>query len=87
IRVPAHTVDALNKLSRLALTHRQRTGDVADAPALSTQMQLPVDKVRELMRIVREPVSADSPVSPDHDLTLCDVTIDPDAPNPEDAAS
>ncbi|CAB3757769.1 RNA polymerase subunit sigma-70 [Burkholderia puraquae] len=87
IRVPAHTVDALNKLSRLARTHRQRTGDVADAPALSTQMQLPVDKVRELMRIVREPVSADSPVSPDHDLTLCDVTIDPDAPTPEDAAS
>ncbi|VWD06380.1 sigma-70 family RNA polymerase sigma factor [Burkholderia contaminans] len=87
IRVPAHTVDALNKMSRLALTHRQRTGDVADAPALSAQMQLPVDKVRELMRVVREPVSADSPVSPDHDLTLCDVTIDPDAPNPEDAAS
>ncbi|MCA8293895.1 sigma-70 family RNA polymerase sigma factor [Burkholderia sp. AU30198] len=87
IRVPAHTVDALNKLSRLARTHRQRTGNVPDAPALSTQMQLPVDKVRELMSIVREPVSADMPVSPDHDLTLCDVTIDPDAPTPEDAAS
>ncbi|MBN3844754.1 sigma-70 family RNA polymerase sigma factor [Burkholderia sp. Ac-20349] len=87
IRVPAHTVDSLNKLSRLARTHRQRTGDVADAPALSTQMQLPVDKIRELMSIVREPVSADSPISPDHDLTLCDVTIDPDAPTPEESAS
>ncbi|RQS25359.1 RNA polymerase subunit sigma-70 [Burkholderia sp. Bp8992] len=87
IRVPAHTVDALNKLSRLARIHRQRTGDVADARALSAQMRLPVDKVRELMSIVREPISADLPVSPDHDLTLCDVTIDPDAPTPEEAAS
>ncbi|WP_027781369.1 MULTISPECIES: sigma-70 family RNA polymerase sigma factor [Burkholderia] len=87
IRVPAHTVDTLNKLSRLARIHRQRTGDVADARALSTQMRLPVDKVRELMSIVREPISADLPVSPDHDLTLCDVTIDPDAPTPEEAAS
>ncbi|QRR16228.1 sigma-70 family RNA polymerase sigma factor [Burkholderia sp. MS389] len=87
IRVPAHTVDTLNKLSRLARIHRQRTGDVADARALSAQMRLPVDKVRELMGIVREPISADLPVSPDHDLTLCDVTIDPDAPTPEEAAS
>ncbi|MDN7458281.1 sigma-70 family RNA polymerase sigma factor [Burkholderia cenocepacia] len=87
IRVPAHTVDSLNKLSRLARIHRQRTGDVADARALSTQMRLPVDKVRELMSIVREPISADLPVSPDHDLTLCDVTIDADAPTPEEAAS
>ncbi|SOT44564.1 sigma-70 family RNA polymerase sigma factor [Burkholderia cenocepacia] len=87
IRVPAHTVDSLNKLSRLARVHRQRTGDVADARALSPQMRLPVDKVRELMSIVREPISADLPVSPDHDLTLCDVTIDADAPTPEEAAS
>ncbi|MCA8001728.1 sigma-70 family RNA polymerase sigma factor [Burkholderia metallica] len=87
IRVPAHTVDSLNKLSRLARIHRQRTGDVADARALATQMRLPVDKVRELMGIVREPISADMPVSPDRDLTLCDVTIDPDAPTPEEAAS
>ncbi|WP_321855653.1 sigma-70 family RNA polymerase sigma factor [Burkholderia cenocepacia] len=87
IRVPAHTVDTLNKLSRLARIHRQRTGDVADARALSAQMRLSVDKVRELMSIVREPISADLPVSPDHDLTLCDVTIDADAPTPEEAAS
>ncbi|QVN20876.1 sigma-70 family RNA polymerase sigma factor [Burkholderia pyrrocinia] len=87
IRVPAHTVDAINKLSRLARTHAQQTGRAADAPALSTQMQLPVDKVRELMSIVREPVSADMPVSPDHDLTLCDVAIDHAAPTPEESAS
>ncbi|RQT00750.1 sigma-70 family RNA polymerase sigma factor [Burkholderia seminalis] len=87
IRVPAHTVDSLNKLSRLARLHRQRTGDVADARSLATQMRLPVDKVRELMSIVREPISADLPVSPDHDLTLGDVTIDADAPTPEEAAS
>ncbi|WP_375167776.1 sigma-70 family RNA polymerase sigma factor [Burkholderia pyrrocinia] len=87
IRVPAHTVDAINKLSRLARTHAQQTGHAADAPALSTQMRLPVDKVRDLMSIVREPVSADTPVSPDHDLTLCDVVIDHDAPTPEEAAS
>ncbi|BAX60921.1 sigma-70 family RNA polymerase sigma factor [Burkholderia stabilis] len=87
IRVPAHTVDAINKLSRLARTHAQQTGHVADAPALSTQMRLPVGKVRELMGIVREPVSADTPVSPDHDLTLCDVVVDHDAPTPEESAS
>ncbi|WP_338640437.1 sigma-70 family RNA polymerase sigma factor [Burkholderia pyrrocinia] len=87
IRVPAHTVDAINKLSRLARTHAQQTGHVADAPALSRQMRLPVGKVRELMGIVREPVSADTPVSPDHDLTLCDVVVDHDAPTPEESAS
>ncbi|AYZ62875.1 sigma-70 family RNA polymerase sigma factor [Burkholderia multivorans] len=87
IRVPAHTVDAVNKLSRLARAHAQRTGAAADAPALATQMRLPVDKVRELMSIVREPVSADMPVSSEHDLTLSDVAIDHDAPTPEEHAS
>ncbi|WP_321841960.1 sigma-70 family RNA polymerase sigma factor [Burkholderia cepacia] len=87
IRVPAHTVDAINKLSRLARTHAQRTGEVAGAPTLSTQMRIPVDKVRDLMGIVREPISADLPVSPDHDLTLCDVAIDHAASTPEESAS
>ncbi|WP_334045943.1 sigma-70 family RNA polymerase sigma factor [Burkholderia cepacia] len=87
IRVPAHTVDAINKLARLARTHAQRTGEVAGAPTLSTQMRIPVDKVRDLMDIVREPISADLPVSPDHDLTLCDVAIDHAAPTPEESAS
>ncbi|KVK78640.1 RNA polymerase subunit sigma-70 [Burkholderia cepacia] len=87
IRVPAHTVDAINKLSRLARTHAQRTGEVAAAPTLSAQMRIPVDKVRDLMDIVREPLSADLPVSPDHDLTLCDVAIDHAAPTPEESAS
>ncbi|EMD9441987.1 sigma-70 family RNA polymerase sigma factor [Burkholderia cepacia] len=87
IRVPAHTVDAINKLARLARTHAQRTGEVAGAPTLSAQMRIPVDKVRDLMDIVREPISADLPVSPDHDLTLCDVAIDHAAPTPEESAS
>ncbi|MGU7773404.1 sigma-70 family RNA polymerase sigma factor [Burkholderia sp. MR1-5-21] len=87
IRVPAHTVDAINKLSRLARTHAQQTGHAADAPSLSRQMRLPVDKVRELMGIVREPISADMPVSSEHDLTLTDVAIDHDTPTPEECAS
>ncbi|WP_416359885.1 sigma-70 family RNA polymerase sigma factor [Burkholderia ambifaria] len=86
IRVPTHTVDALNKLSRLAREHRQRAGTAATPAELAVHMGEPVDKVRELMAIVKEPVSADVPVSPEGDMTFADVAPDTTTPSPEDAA-
>ncbi|WP_415750618.1 sigma-70 family RNA polymerase sigma factor [Burkholderia sp. BCC1996] len=86
IRVPTHTVDALNKLSRLAREHRQRVGTAATPAELAVHMGEPVDKVRDLMAIVKEPVSADLPVSPEGDMTFADVAPDLSSPSPEDAA-
>ncbi|CAN0624955.1 RNA polymerase sigma factor [Burkholderia multivorans] len=87
IRVPAHTVDAINKLSRIALDHAHRSGGAAAPGVLAKQMRLPVDKVRDLMNVVKEPISTDVPVSAEGDLTLCDVVADTDTPSPDDAAS
>jgi RNA polymerase sigma factor (sigma-70 family) len=86
IRVPTHTVDALNKLARLAREHRQRAGSAATPAQLAAHIGEPVDKVRDLLAIVKEPVSADLPVSPDGDLTFIDVAPDTATPSPEDAA-
>ncbi|RQZ09544.1 RNA polymerase subunit sigma-70 [Burkholderia sp. Bp9031] len=86
IRVPTHTVDALNKLTRLAREHRQRAGTAATPAQLAVHMGEPVDKVRDLMAIVKEPVSADLPVSPEGDMTFADVAPDTATPSPEDAA-
>ncbi|HKT66016.1 MAG TPA: sigma-70 family RNA polymerase sigma factor [Burkholderia sp.] len=86
IRVPTHTVDALNKLTRLAREHRQRAGTPATPAQLAVHMGEPVDKVRDLMAIVKEPMSADVPVSPEGDMTFADVAPDTATPSPEDAA-
>ncbi|MGU7817056.1 sigma-70 family RNA polymerase sigma factor [Burkholderia sp. AW49-1] len=86
IRVPTHTVDALNKLTRLAREHRQRAGTAATPAELAVHMGEPVDKVRDLLAIVKEPVSADLPVSPEGDMTFADVAPDLSSPSPEDAA-
>ncbi|RQS08904.1 sigma-70 family RNA polymerase sigma factor [Burkholderia sp. Bp8998] len=85
IRVPTHTVDALNKLTRLAREHRQRAGTSATPAELAVHMGEPVDKVRDLMAIVKEPVSADLPVSPEGDMTFADIAPDL-SPSPEEAA-
>ncbi|WP_081060132.1 sigma-70 family RNA polymerase sigma factor [Burkholderia territorii] len=86
IRVPTHTVDALNKLTRLAREHRQRAGIAATPAELAVHMGEPVDKVRDLLAIVKEPVSADLPVSPEGDMTFADIAPDLSSPSPEDAA-
>ncbi|CAG9191574.1 RNA polymerase sigma factor (modular protein) [Burkholderia vietnamiensis] len=86
IRVPTHTVDAINKLTRIAREHRQRSGAAATPHELAVQMGEPLDKVRDLMSIVKEPMSADAPVSPEGEMTFVDVAPDVSTPSPEDAA-
>ncbi|AXF25387.1 RNA polymerase subunit sigma-70 [Burkholderia pyrrocinia] len=86
IRVPTHTVDALNKLTRIGRDHRQRSGTAATPGELAAHMGEPVEKVRDLMAIVKEPISADLPVSPDGDMTFADVVPDTATPSPDDAA-
>ncbi|WP_248295007.1 sigma-70 family RNA polymerase sigma factor [Paraburkholderia sp. UYCP14C] len=87
IRVPTHTADALGKLSRLAREHAQRDGSAAAPAALAARMGVSVDKVRELMSIVKEPLCADLPVTSESDQTLTDTFADLDTPTPEDHAS
>ncbi|MBR8363913.1 sigma-70 family RNA polymerase sigma factor [Burkholderia sp. AU19243] len=86
IRVPTHTADALNKLARIAREHRQRAGTAPTPAQLAAHMGEPVDKVRDLMAIVKEPVSADVPISPEGDMTFADVAPDLSSPSPEEAA-
>ncbi|MDR8752696.1 sigma-70 family RNA polymerase sigma factor [Burkholderia pseudomultivorans] len=87
IRVPTHTVDAVNKLARIARDHVQRAGVAATPAELADRMDLPLAKVLDLMAIVREPVSTDVPVSPDGDMTFGDVVPDRATPSPEDATA
>jgi RNA polymerase sigma factor (sigma-70 family) len=87
IRLPTHTADAIGKLSRLSREHTQRHGSAAAPAALASRMGVSIDKVRDLMSIVKEPLSADLPVTSESDQTLTDTFADSSAPSPEDHAS
>jgi RNA polymerase sigma factor (sigma-70 family) len=84
IRVPVHTADSLSKLSRVTLDHVHRVGGVPSHAALAKKMKMPLDKVRELTNIVRDPVSMESLAAPGSDATIGDFIADEATPSPEE---
>ncbi|MHB2023852.1 MAG: RNA polymerase sigma factor RpoD [Mycobacteriales bacterium] len=87
IRIPVHAVEQLNKLIRLRRELGQSLGREPTDEELSSEADLPLDRLREMLRLAQEPVSLDTPVGDEEDSRLGDFIEDSDAPMPLDAAS
>jgi RNA polymerase primary sigma factor len=86
IRVPVHMIESINKLKRISRQILQETGREPDAAVLAERMEMQENKVRAMLRIVREPVSLDASVGENEDTSVGDLIEDPAAILPDDAA-
>ncbi|HEY3079327.1 MAG TPA: RNA polymerase sigma factor RpoD [Chloroflexota bacterium] len=87
IRVPVHMVETINKMIRTARRLVQELGREPTADEIALEMQVPADKVREIMKASQEPVSLETPVGEEEDSRLGDFVEDVTAQAPSDAAS
>ncbi len=87
IRIPVHMVETINKLIRISRQLVQELGREPSAEELAKEMLMPVDKVREIMKIAQEPVSLETPIGEEEDSHLGDFIPDDDIPAPSDAAA
>ncbi len=76
IRVPVHMIETINKLNRIKRQLLQQTGSEPDSAAIAEKMELPENKVREILKIAKEPVSLDVPIGDDGDSQLGDFIED-----------
>ncbi|MBA2578287.1 MAG: RNA polymerase sigma factor RpoD [Euzebyaceae bacterium] len=87
IRIPVHMVETINRLVRTQRQLLQELGREPTPEEVGEQMDLPAEKVREILKISQEPVSLESPVGEEDDSSLGDFIEDSDAVVPIDAAS
>ncbi|MCL1830058.1 MAG: RNA polymerase sigma factor RpoD [Oscillospiraceae bacterium] len=87
IRIPVHMVETINKVKKVASLLLHRNGHEATAEEISAELKIPVEKVRDIMRIAQEPVSLETPIGEEEDSHLGDFIPDEEAPVPADAAS
>ena len=87
IRIPVHMVETINKLVRVSRQLVQELGREPTPEELSKELNMPLDKVREISKISQEPVSLETPIGEEEDSHLGDFIPDDDAPAPSDAAS
>lgn len=87
IRIPVHMVETINKLIRVSRQLLQERGREPLPEEIAEQMELPVERVREIMKIAQEPVSLETPIGEEEDSHLGDFIEDQDAPAPAEAAS
>ena len=87
IRIPVHMVETINKVLRVSRQLLQELGHEASPEEIAEVMNIPVEKVRETMKIAQEPVSLETPIGEEEDSHLGDFIPDDDAPAPAEAAS
>ena len=87
IRIPVHMVETINKVKKVQSQLLHQNGHEPSADEISKEIDMPVDKVREIMRVAQEPVSLETPIGEEEDSHLGDFIPDNDAPAPADAAS
>ena len=87
IRIPVHMVETINKLIRVSRQLLQELGREPIPEEIAKEMDISVDKVREIMKIAQEPVSLETPIGEEEDSHLGDFIEDQDAPAPAEAAS
>lgn len=87
IRIPVHMVETINKVKKVSSQLLHSNGHEPTADEISLELDMPVDKVREIMRVAQEPVSLETPIGEEEDSHLGDFIPDDDAPAPQDAAS
>jgi len=87
IRIPVHMVETINKLIRVSRQLLQQLGREPKPEEIAKEMDISVDRVREIMKIAQEPVSLETPIGEEEDSHLGDFIEDQDALAPADAAS
>lgn len=87
IRIPVHMVETINKVKKVSSQLLHTNGHDPSADEISEELDMPVDKVREILRVAQEPVSLETPIGEEEDSHLGDFIPDDDAPAPQDAAS
>ena len=86
IRVPVHMIESINKINRVSRVHLQEFGCEPDAATIAHKLELPEAKVRQIMKIAKEPVSMEVPVGDEGDTTLGDFIEDTHNVAPMEAA-
>ncbi|MBR2743180.1 MAG: RNA polymerase sigma factor RpoD [Clostridia bacterium] len=87
IRIPVHMVETINKIIRVSRQLLQELGHDPQPEEIAKEMNMPVEKVREIMKIAQEPVSLETPIGEEEDSHLGDFIQDNDSPEPAIAAA
>jgi len=86
IRIPVHMTDTINKLLRTSRGLVQELGREPSPEEVAEKMEIPLDKVRAVLRITKKPISLDTPIGEEGDTHLEDLIADQEAISPQDAA-
>ena len=86
IRIPVHMVETINRLKKVQSQLLHENGYEPSEELIAEKMNLPVERVREIMRVAQEPVSMETPIGPEEDSRLMDFIRDEDALAPDEAA-
>ena len=87
IRIPVHMVETINKLIRVSRQLLQELGREPSPEEIASEMNMPVERVREILKISQEPVSLETPIGEEEDSHLGDFIQDDNVPVPADAAA
>ena len=87
ISIPVHMVETINKVIRVSRQLLQDLGHDPQPEDIAAEMNMPVDRVRDILKIAQEPVSLETPIGEEEDSHLGDFIPDDDAPEPAEAAS
>ena len=87
IRIPVHMVETINKVIRVSRQLLQELGHDPSAEEIAEEMNMPAERVREILKIAQEPVSLETPIGEEEDSHLGDFIPDEDASEPSEAAS
>ena len=86
IRIPVHMVETINRLKKVQSQLLHENGSEPSEDQIALAMDMPVERVREIMRVAQETVSMETPIGPEEDSRLMDFIRDEDALAPDDAA-
>ncbi|MCD7868099.1 MAG: RNA polymerase sigma factor RpoD [Clostridiales bacterium] len=87
IRIPVHMVETINKMIRVSRQLLQELGREPTPEEIAEEMNMPVGRVREILKISQEPVSLENPIGEEEDSHLCDFIQDDNVPVPAEAAA
>lgn len=87
IRIPVHMVETINKVKKASSQLLHKNGHETSVEEVAAELNMPVEKVREIIRVSQEPVSLETPIGEEEDSHLGDFIPDDEAPAPAEAAS
>ncbi|MBQ1463572.1 MAG: sigma-70 family RNA polymerase sigma factor, partial [Ruminococcus sp.] len=87
IRIPVHMVETISRVKKISSQIVHEEGHEPSPEEIAEKMNMPVDKVREIMRVAQDPVSLETPIGEEEDSHLGDFIPDDDAPAPAEQAS